>query len=128
MSSSSRDPISTGRPVALFSSRNRSSQETFSGREDFSSEHQQVFGSNEPFFGFSKPENSAKSLPDYNRDHTLAEARSELMKQECKVDSLNTCIREHQRQSNSQRLELEDAHFGYEESRREQVSTTRKNW
>ena len=51
----------------------------------------------------------------------LAQARSELMMQECKVDSLNTCISELQRQTHSQRLELEDAHFGYEESRREQV-------
>ena len=51
----------------------------------------------------------------------LAEARSELMKQECKVDSLNTCICELQRQPHSQRLEFDDAHCGYEESRREQV-------
>ena len=51
----------------------------------------------------------------------LAEARSELMMQECKVHSRNTCIRESQRQTHSQRLELDDAHHGYEESRREQV-------
>ena len=51
----------------------------------------------------------------------LAEAKSELMKQECKVDSLNTCIRELQRQTHSQRLALDGAHCGYEESRREQV-------
>ena len=35
MSSSSQDPICTGRPVALFSSKNTSNQETFSHREDF---------------------------------------------------------------------------------------------
>ena len=51
----------------------------------------------------------------------LAGARSELMKQECKVDTLNTCIRELQREISSQRLELEDAHCGCEESRRDQV-------
>ena len=51
----------------------------------------------------------------------LAEAKSEIMKQDCKVDSLDACIKELQRQAHSQRLELEDAHFGYEESRREQV-------
>ena len=45
--------------------------------------HQQVFGSNDPFFGFSNLVNFAKSLLDGNRDHMLAEARSELMKQEC---------------------------------------------
>ena len=51
----------------------------------------------------------------------LIEASSEHIKQENKVESLNTCIRELQRQTRSQRLELEDAHFGYEESPREQV-------
>ena len=44
-----------------------------------------------------------------------AEARSELMKQEHKVESLNTCNRELQGQAHSQRLELDDAHCGYEE-------------
>ena len=43
------------------------------------------------------------------------------MNQDCKVDSLNTCIREHQRQAHSQRLELNDANCGYEESRIEHV-------
>ena len=46
----------------------------------------------------------------------LAEARSELMKQEYKVESLNICIRQFQRETHSQRLELDDAHCGYEES------------
>ena len=120
MSSSSQIPIA-GRPVALFSSKNRSNQDTFSDREDLSLQHQQVFGNSEPLFRFSNPVNSAKSLLDGNRDHVLAEAKSELMKQECKVDSLNTCIRDLQRQAHSQRLEFDDAHFGYEESRRERV-------
>ena len=43
------------------------------------------------------------------------------MKQEYKVESLNTCINELQQQTYAQRLELEDAHHGYVESRREQV-------
>ena len=51
----------------------------------------------------------------------FSEAKSEIMKQECKVDSRNTCISEFQQQTYAQRLELEDAHFGYAESRREQV-------
>ena len=42
MSSSSQDPKSTERPVALYSSKNRLNQETFSDRGDFSSEHHQV--------------------------------------------------------------------------------------
>ena len=78
-------------------------------------------GSNEPFFRFSNQANVAKSLLDGNRDHLLTEARSEIMKQEYKADSLNTCISELQRQTHAQRLELEDAHFGYAESRREHV-------
>ena len=82
MSSSSQDPISTGKPVALFSSKSRLNQETFSDREDLPLRHPQVFGSNEPFFRFSNSPNVAKPLLDGNGDHLLAEARSELMKQE----------------------------------------------
>ena len=43
------------------------------------------------------------------------------MKQEYKVESFNTCTSQLQQQTYSQRLELEDAHLGYVESRREQV-------
>ena len=43
------------------------------------------------------------------------------MKQECKVDTLNTCIREFQRQAHSNRLELDSVNYGAEESRREQA-------
>ena len=43
MSSSSQDRISTGKPVALFSSKNRLNQETFSDRENFPLRHQHVF-------------------------------------------------------------------------------------
>ena len=43
------------------------------------------------------------------------------MKQERKVESLNICISELQQQTYGQRLELEDAHHGYVESRRGQV-------
>ena len=53
MSGSSQDPTSTGKCVALFASQNRLNQETCSDREDFLFRHQQVFGSNEPFFRFS---------------------------------------------------------------------------
>ena len=74
--------------------------------------HQQVLESNEPFFGFSNLAHVAKSFLDGNRDHLLAEARSELTKQDYKVESLNTCIVELQQQTHAQRLELEDAHFG----------------
>ena len=51
----------------------------------------------------------------------LAEARSELLMQEFKVESLNTCTSKFQQQTRAQRLELEDAHFGFAEFGREQV-------
>ena len=50
------------------------------------------------------------------------------MKQEYKVESLNTCICELQQQTYSQWLELEDAHFGYAESRGEQVRLQEEFW
>ena len=37
------------------------------------------------------------------------------------MESLDTCIGDLQQQTCAQRLELEDAHFGYAESRRQQV-------
>ena len=43
------------------------------------------------------------------------------MKQEYTVESLNTWISELQQQTCARRLELQDAHHGYVESRREQV-------
>ena len=43
------------------------------------------------------------------------------MKQEHQVESLNNCISELQQQTYAQRLELQDAHHVYIESRREQV-------
>ena len=51
----------------------------------------------------------------------LGQARSQLMKQEHQMGSLNSCIDELQPQAYAQRLELEDAHHGYLECRREQV-------
>ena len=61
---------------------------------NFPSRHQQVFWSTEPFIRFSDPTTVANSLLDGNRDHLLAEVRSELMKQEYKVESLYTCVGE----------------------------------
>ena len=99
MSSSSQDPTSTGKVVAVFSSQNGLNRDTFSDSDEFCQRHQQVFGSNEPFIRFSNPANVAKSLHQENRDHLLAQARSELMKPEYKVESLNTCISELQQQT-----------------------------
>ena len=103
MSNSSQDQTSTGKPVAVFSGQNRLNQDTFSDGHEFLT-RQQVFGSNERFIRFSNPANVAKSILDGNKDHLLAKARSELMKQEHKLESLNTCISEFQQQTYAQRL------------------------
>ena len=54
-----------------------------------------------------------KSLLEGNRDHLLTQARSELMKQEHKVESLSICVNELQQQAYAQRVDLEIAHHGY---------------
>ena len=61
-----------------------------------------------------------RSLIEGNKDHLLNQARSELTRQEHQVGSLNSCINELQQHAYAQRLELQDAHHGYIESRREQ--------
>ena len=76
-------------------------------------------GGNESIFREANPANVAKSLLDGNRDHLLTQARSELMKQEHKVESLNNFLSELQQQAYAQRLELEEAHHGYVKSRRQ---------
>ena len=110
MSSPSQDPVSTGKPVALFSSQNRSNQEMFSDRI-FPSGHQQVLGNSKPLFRFSHPENFVKCQFEGHRGYMLVGATSEIMMQECTVDTLNTCIRELQRQAHSHRLELDGANY-----------------
>ena len=119
ISSSSQDPISTGK---LVTSQNWLNQETFTDREDF------PFLTSTGFLGAANlssdsltPASVARSLLDGNRDHLLAEARSELTKQEYKVEYLNSCMSELEQQTCAQRLKLENAPFRYGESRREQV-------
>ena len=72
-------------------------------------------------FRFADPSNVGRSLLEGNKDHLLDQARSELMKQEHQVGSLNSCINELQQQAHAQRLESPDAHHGFFESRREQA-------
>ena len=72
-------------------------------------------------FKFADPSNLRRSLLEGNKDHLLSQARSELMKQEHQVGSLNNCVGELQQQAYAQRLELQDAQHGYVEFRREQV-------
>ena len=75
--------------------------------EGISSGHQSVQGKDELVLRFSEQEEAARTVLEEQRDHQLAEAKSETLKQECKVDALNTCIRSFQRQAHSRRLELD---------------------
>ena len=75
---------------------------------------------NEARSRLSESENAARRALEEQRDHLLAEAKSEVLKQECRADFLNCCIRELQRQIYSNRLEIACANHGCEESRREQ--------
>ena len=60
------------------------------------------------------------SLLEGDKDHLLNRARSDVVKQELHVQSLNKCIGE-QLQTEAQRLALQDTQYGFVESRREQV-------
>ena len=50
------------------------------------------------------PSNLGRSPPEGNKDHLLSQARSEIMKQEHQVESLNDCISELQRQGLCSRI------------------------
>ena len=112
-------------------SRVKSSQEPFSDREGISSRQQSVQGKGETFFRFSHLEEAARTVLEEQRDHLLAEAKSEVLKQECRADFLDCSFRELQRQAHSSRTEIEHTNLGFEESRREQsrldVGATRKS-
>ena len=83
--------------------------------------HQPVQGKDEISFKCSDSEEAARLVLEEQRDHLLAAATSEFLKQECKVDTLNTCILDFQRQAHSNPLEMDYVNYGYEESRREQA-------
>ena len=84
------------------------------GQDEFSEREQpaDIFRGSESIFRDADPANVAKSLLEGNRDHLLTQARSETMKQEHKVESLNNCIDELQQEAYAQRLYLENAHHG----------------
>ena len=113
MINSSRNCGVSGKPDAVFSCQGESSQNT--------SERDRSNESNRPLhstFRLTNPTNIGKSLLDGNKDH--------FEKQEHQVGSLNTCIGELQQQAYAQRLELEDAHQGYIESRRKQAGLQKR--
>ena len=72
-------------------------------------------------FRNANPSNLRGSLLEGNKDHLLNQARADLAMQEIHVESLNKYIGELQRQTEEQKLALQDAQDGFVESRREQV-------
>ena len=85
----------------------------------FSSEQGNLIRSS--VFRNAGPSNLRGSLPEGNKGHLLNQARSDLAKQELHVESLNKCIGELRRQTEEQKLALQDAQYGFVESGREQV-------
>ena len=78
-------------------------------------------------FRNADPSNLRGSLLEGNKDDMLNQARSDLAKQELHVESLNKCIGEVQRQTEEQRLALQDAQYGFVESRlQEELSMKEK--
>ena len=62
-----------------------------------------------------------KSYLEEHEDYMLAEAKSEVRKQECRADFLDSSVRDLQRQLDSNRLEIGCASQCYEDSRKEQA-------
>ena len=82
----------------------------------FSSEQGNLIRSS--VFRIANPSNVRGSLLEGNKDHLLNQASSDLAKQELHVESRNKCVGELQRQMEEQRLALQDAQYGFVESRR----------
>ena len=76
-------------------------------------------------FRNANPSNLRGSLLEGNKDHLLNQARSDLAKPELHVGSLNKFIGEQQRQTEQQQLALQDAQYGFVESRRASLTTRR---
>ena len=76
-SNSSQEPRAPGKPDALFSPR---------GDEPGNQFKSSVF-----FFKNADPSKLGRSLLEGNEDHLISQARSDLMKQEHQVGSLNDC-------------------------------------
>ena len=119
VSSSSHFRDCAGKPAAVFSHRRKSSQETLSDR-------------GRRFLRTSTSSRKRRNLIQVlkklqrvvlegQRDHLLAEAETEILKQEWEIELLNTSILEFQRQAHSNRLEMDCVNHWYEESRREQA-------
>ena len=65
-----------------------------------------------------------KSFLEEHKDYFLAEAKSEVRKQECRADFLDSSVRDLQKQLDSNRLEICCTYQGYEESRKRASQTS----
>ena len=82
VSSSSHFRESAGKLAAMFAHKRKSSQEILSDREGVSSGRQPVQVKDETLFRFCGPEEAARLVLEEQRDHPLAEAKTELSRQE----------------------------------------------
>ena len=85
MSSSSQEPRAYGKLDAMFLSRSNEPGNQFDNS----------------ISKFADPSGSGRSILEGNKDDLLSQARSELMKQEHQVGSLNNCIGELQPQAHA---------------------------
>ena len=109
MSSSSRDLEVSWQLDAVFSCHSESSQHTFSNRDRSNESGNRFESSVHAVSRVADPAKVGKSLLNGNKDHLLNQARSELMKQEHQVGSLNNCVDELQKQAHAQGLEFTDS-------------------
>ena len=70
---------------------------------------------------YSVGTSSSSRIKKEQGDHTLSEATSEILKQECRAERADCAIRELQRQLHSSRLEIDHTYLGNEKSWREQA-------
>ena len=99
------------------SHKRKSSQESRCDRDGIPLAHRAVQGEYEVLSRLSE----TRLILGEQRDHLLAEARSEVLQQECRADFLDCSIRELQRKIHFSRTKIDHTNLGYETSRREQA-------
>ena len=92
-----------------------------SDRVDISLANRPVQGEDEALSRLSESEDEAKLFLEEQRNQLLSQAKTEIMKQECRADFAQCSIRKLKRPIQSNRMEIDHTNLGYEQSRREQV-------
>ena len=72
--------------LQLFSHKRESSQESRSDRDGIPLAHRALQGENESLSRLCQSENDTRLILEEQRDHLHSEARSEVLKQECRAD------------------------------------------